>query len=101
MLSLATTLLLIYYLLRRRRKKRAAINANENGANNESGKAELDGATTTVDEKRVMHELDTPVTIHEIDSVNYGVPQELPGSAVPVPVVQELEGGVKGEKEGI
>lgn len=115
MLTLATTLLLIY-LLHRHRKKNAQIkdstNTNENRAI-ENGKAELDGTSpaaarteldgttgvkTAAEEKRVMHELNSPMTVHEINSENHGVPQELQGSSVPVP--QELEGGVKGGKEG-
>lgn len=79
----------------------------------EGGKAELDGigavprveldgtvaggkSATTADEKRLTHELDSPVTIHEINSENDGPPRELQGSSVPLP--QELDGRVKEKK---
>lgn len=50
----------------------------------------------TADEKRLTHELDSPLTIHEIISEDYETPQELQGSSVLLP--QELNARVKGEK---
>jgi hypothetical protein len=88
------------FLLRQRRKKHAS-------SLNEFQKAELDGGgaaprteldssgVVTGDEKRLTHELHSPVMVHEINSVSQGPPQELEGS---VPKVQELDASVEGTK---
>jgi hypothetical protein len=91
-------------LIWRRRKLSAKTLANANNfqkaeldGSEGAPKSELDGnGVVTGDEKRLTHELHSPLTIHEINSESNPPPQELQGS---VPEPQELDGRTKTDRE--